>query len=163
MTASPVLRRMLSISLTREQITLLPKGLSFIPSPRESDPRELMNDMGQFIRNTKIKCGKLIVQSQRQYRMRPRQVAGTPQLTSSYAENCHWHKQNDWPSNRLLSSQMEDTLHAMSQELAILTDKESDNVSKKQSHNLTRNERTALTKFSKTRSLIFKKGARPPA
>jgi len=90
--------------------------------------------------------------------MRPRQVPGTPQLTPSYAENCHWHKQNDWPSNRLLSIQMEDTFHAMRQELAILTDKESDKVSKKQSHNLTRNERTALTKFSKTSSLIFKKG-----
>ena len=85
-----------------------------------------MNDMGQFIRNTKIKCGKLLVKSQKQYRMRPRQVPGTPQLTPSYAENFHWHKQNDWPSNWLLRSQMEDTFHAMRQELAILTDKESD-------------------------------------
>ena len=143
--------------LTRQQTTLLSRGLSFIPRTPESDARELMTDLGTFIRNTKIKCGKLLVQSQREQSRKSKHISGTPSLIPSYEGDSHWRKQTDWPSNRLLSSQMENNFHAMRQELAILTESEFGN-SEKQTFNLTRKEHRALERFARTSSLVFKKG-----
>ena len=116
-----------------------------------------MNDLGKFIKNTKIKCGKLLVQSKRKYARKPKHIDGTPQMTPSYEEGRHWHKQTDWPSNRLLSSQMENTFHSMRQEFASLADREFNNP-EKQTFNLTKKEQWALNRFTRTSSLVFKKG-----
>jgi len=99
-------------ALSRQQITLLSRGLSFIPKTPE---RELMTDLGTFIRNTKIQCGKLLVRSQREQSRKDKHVKGTPRLAPNYEREGQ--QQKEWPSNRLLSSQMEDNFHAMRQEL----------------------------------------------
>ena len=143
--------------LSRQQITLLSQGLSFIPRTPETSTRELMTDLGKFIENTKIECGKLLVQSKREHVKKPKHIEGTPRMPPSYEEGRHWHKQTEWPSNRLLSSQMEDTFHVMRQELANLADREFDN-SKKHPFNLSKKEQWALNEFTKTSSLVFKKG-----
>jgi len=147
--------------LNRQQITLLSKGLSFIPSTPESDARELSKDLGEFISNVKIKCGKLLVKSQRNKHSKKRRINNNSNNTTNSLphfeeEHCQ-RKQTDWPSNRLLSSQMENTFHAMRMELASLADREFNNP-KNHSHNLTRKEHNALDKFKKTSSLVFKKG-----
>ena len=52
---------------------------------------------------------------------------------------------------------MENTFHAMHVELAALADREF-KAPKNHPHNLTRKEHNALNKFTKTSSLVFKKG-----
>jgi len=116
--------------------------------------RELMTDLGTFIRNTKI---KLLVQSQREQSRKSKHINGTPSLIPSYEGDSQWRKQTDWPSNRLLCSQMENNFHAMRQELAILADSEFGN-SEKQTFNLTRKEHQTLDRFAKTSSFGIQKG-----
>jgi len=82
--------------LTRQQTTLLSRGLSFIFRTPESDARELMTDLGTFIRNTKI---KLLVRSQREQPRKSKHISGTARLIPSYKGDSHWCKQTDWPSN----------------------------------------------------------------
>ena len=110
-------------SLSRQQITLLSKGLSYVPRTPESSARDIMIDLGTFIRNTKIKCGRLLTQSKRTHTKKSKHIDGTPSLIPHYEEGARLHRQTDWPSNRLLSSQMEDTFHAMRQELSTLADR----------------------------------------
>ena len=146
--------------LSREQTLLLSKGLSFIPKTPESEPRELMIDLGKFIQKVKNKCGKILVKSRRKNSnsttRRMNRLNDTPQLTQD-----NQRKQTDWPSNRLFGRTMEDAFHAMRQNLADLAEREfNDNKHKNDfhDHNLTRKEHLALGQFTKNCSLVFKRG-----
>jgi len=82
--------------LSRQQITLLSKGLSFIPRTPDSEARELSNDLGQFIKKTKIKCGKLLVKSKKENQMKnmkSNRHNGTPSISQ---EDHSERKQTDW-------------------------------------------------------------------
>ena len=67
-------------------------------------------------------------------------IKGTQELTPSYEDHHNRHKQTDWPSNRLLSSQM-GNFHAMRHELVAMADSEFID---------TRKEHNALKQFTKT-------------
>ena len=84
-----------------------------------------------------------------------RHISGTPGLTSSYEER-NRRIQTIWPSNKLLSSQLENNFHAMKQELANLADREFNDTTRQ--YNLTRKEHHAINRFAKTSQLVFKKG-----
>jgi len=55
----------------------------------ESDARELCKDLGEFIRNIKTKCGKLLVKSQKekQKNRKHKCLIGTPNLPPQYEES----------------------------------------------------------------------------
>ena len=103
----------------------------------------------------KIKCGKILVKSHKENKVK--KPNRTFSQSSQNQDVSRQRKQTDWPSNRLMNNQMENTFHAMRNELAELANNEFDNA-KPQSHNLTRKEYNALERFSKTSSLVFKKG-----
>jgi len=108
-----------------------------------------MIDLCEFIRKTKIKCGKLTVKAHRNTvgRNKNKHVEGTPQLT----QYVH-HRQTDWPSNRLLNGSIENAFHAMRQELADLADTHFNSAGRDGK------EYNALKRFTRDHPLVFKKG-----
>jgi len=139
----------MGIPPSRQQTLLLSKGLSFIP-------RAVMIDLVKFMQNVKIKCGKLTVKAHRHITgsKGTKHVPGTAQLSQH-----QWHKQTDWPSNRLMNCSMENTFYTIRQEFSNLVDTQFNNDNNSSvRHNFSRKEHNALKKFTKDHSLVFKKG-----
>ena len=74
--------------------------MSFIPRTPETGARELMTDLGKFNKNTKIKCGKLLVQSRREHVKKPKHIEGTPRMPPvTRRDDTGTNKQNGPPTD----------------------------------------------------------------
>jgi len=119
--------------LDQSQVTLLSKGLSFIPASADLETKEITHSLNQFITELRLKYADI--------------------KTVDRASNV----QHDWPSTRLLPNQLENTILAMRNDMAALTDSQTSEEKKISKHNLTRRERFALRRLSKNRQLVYNK------
>ena len=114
--------------LSKDEIMVLNRGLSFVPTPLDPDPGEAMMDLGKFIHNVKMRHAKI----------------KTDNRTIT---------QTDWPSTRLLPKPFEDAFHALRSEIS---DQEQYQDNKpKWKQNLTRKERAALRNLSSNKEIVL--------
>ena len=132
-----------NIELTRNQIILLSKGLSFVPTTSDANPKEILKDFNQFTIRTKIKLRKFI-NPPRSPRPNdePALVRTNP---TSYNDT----------NTRLGPQPLENAFEAMRMDISKLTlDK---NKSHKHNDNLTRNEKLALKQLAANHNLVINK------
>ena len=133
-----------NITLTRAQILLLSKGLSFIPTATNTKDKDIMRDFNMFANQTKKKL-KLMVDPPRT----PLKHNSEPDFYRKPTTTTNHPGYNQ--SQQLGPKALEDAFLAMRQELATLTD---DPIQK---HNLTRKERLALKQLTTNHDLIINK------
>ena len=127
--------------LSKTQILLLSKGLSFVPTAPNAKNTEIMRDLNNFIHKTKRKYKQML------YPPRTRRPTDEPDLYRKTTIN----NTRDNQSHRLGPKALEDAILAMNNDI---TNIEQHTTTK---HNLTRNERQALRELTDNRQLIINK------
>jgi len=133
-----------NVELTKPQILLLSKGLSFVPTTKDSSPKEILNDFNSFTAKTKNKLRQLINPP------RPPRPDDEPALFRAPPDS----NKNMNTSIHLGPKPLEDAFEAMRLDISKLT---LDNTKLKKHNNLTRKERLALKESSTNHQLIINK------
>ncbi|MCY4327357.1 MAG: GIY-YIG nuclease family protein, partial [Rhodobacteraceae bacterium] len=127
-------------TLTKNQILLLNKGLSFVPTAKNAPAKEILNDFNIFTNKTKRKLKRLINP------LRTPRPNDEPPLTRKNNKIV-----NNTNTQNLGPKPLEDAFLAMRNEIANITETQT------VKHNLTRGERLALTQLSSNHNLVINK------
>ena len=134
------------VQLSRAQILLLNRGLSFIPTAVDAKPTEIMGDLEKFINSTKRKYNNMVNPP------KPPRPSDEPTLprrrTNRNTQNNNNKYQYNNPTN-LGPKALEDAFEAMRMEIA------DPPKSQKPEQNLTRKEKLALKELSSNHNLII--------